>query len=156
MPFYLLAPAAVLPFVRAQKLKIACVLVPALAFPLSFNHYTALTYAAVERAHSIEVTRIAPRRWIAEQVRPGARVGYYAQGQVTLPQIWDMPYNFSTELFNFPYLDADKMRQSGHQASLNWRHVTMCSCQVIVASGFTITSFNAMALRIVGRNGPTS
>jgi 4-amino-4-deoxy-L-arabinose transferase-like glycosyltransferase len=111
LPFYLLAPAAVLPFFRERKLRIAWILAPILAFPFSFGHYAGLVYAALERNRSIEVTRIAPGRWIAEQVRPGTRVGFYSQSNVTLPQIWDMPYNFSTELFNFPYLDADKMRQ---------------------------------------------
>jgi hypothetical protein len=109
VPFYLLAPAAVLPFFRTQKIRIAFILMPALALPLSFDHYATLAYSALERAHSIEATRIVPKRWITEHVLPGTRIGLYITNP--LPQNSDMPYNFSAELFNFPYLDADKMRQ---------------------------------------------
>jgi hypothetical protein len=109
VPFYLLAPAAVLPFFRSQRIRIALVLMPALALPLSFNHYATLAYSALGRDESIEATRIVPKRWITEHILPGTRVGLYITNP--LPENSNMPYKFSAELFNFPYLDADKMRQ---------------------------------------------
>jgi hypothetical protein len=109
VPFYLLAPAAVLPFIRTRKIRIGFVLALALAFPLSFNHYATLAYSALDRAHSIEATRIAAKNWITEHVLPGTRIGLYITNP--LPQNSSMPYNFNAELFTFPYLDADKMRE---------------------------------------------
>ena len=86
--------------------KAAALELPALALPFCVPNYM-----EAARQASIEITRTKPRQWLAGHVKPASRIGYYhLNSHVTLPQVWDMPYRFASELFDFPYLDAEKMR----------------------------------------------
>lgn len=112
VPFYILAVAAAAGWIeeRWPRWTYAVLVLPALALPVCVPNFVEAARAAVQRNASIEITRIRPRQWVIDHVRSGSRVGYYLASQVTLPQVWDLPFRFGTELFEFPYQDGDRMR----------------------------------------------
>ena len=87
------------------------VIAAVLFFPLhhAWNAYqrTRLEFSA--RGESIRLTRIVPREWFVKNVPATTRVAIFINSEWADPPIFDLGYDFSPALLNFPYLDADKM-----------------------------------------------
>jgi hypothetical protein len=83
------------------------VLVPSLV--LSAVEYRGLCIEAEQREISIERTRLAPRRFFQEHIKPGARVAFYKHAWAN-PPIFNLDYRFDFDTLAFPYLNVQLMR----------------------------------------------
>jgi hypothetical protein len=114
LPLYLLTLALALrllgPMAKGRVAPFAIGLLPLLAAPTCAQAVWARGKEIAGRKESIEITRVRARAWLDAHVRPRSRIGYYAASEVTLPPMFDSPLRRSTGLFDFPYLDPERLR----------------------------------------------
>jgi hypothetical protein len=95
-------------FTRKVAATIASLFLVLPVFAYNLHDFFKAAENAKERAISIQKTRIEPYKWIQQNI-PAGSVMAIQHPRLSNPPIFEMPYQFTTKFFQFPFLYKDSL-----------------------------------------------